>query len=80
MKIPELKRSGTGLIAEFCRIPNGFSNQGRCMRAEMPSTWRADLPSYFRQEKYLTKNGGQICPGAEKHLLRVGWRNFSPLS
>jgi hypothetical protein len=28
MKIPEFKRSGIGLIAEFRRIPNGFPNQG----------------------------------------------------
>ncbi len=27
MKIPEFKRSGIGLIAEFCGIPNGFPNQ-----------------------------------------------------
>jgi hypothetical protein len=27
MKIPEFKRSGTGLIAEFRGIPNGFPNQ-----------------------------------------------------
>jgi hypothetical protein len=27
MKIPELKMSGTGLIAEFPGIPNGFPNQ-----------------------------------------------------
>jgi hypothetical protein len=27
MKIPEFKWSGIGLIAEFCRIPNGFPNQ-----------------------------------------------------
>ncbi len=39
---------------------------GVLVRAEMPSTWRADLPSYSRQKIYLTKNGGQICPGAEK--------------
>jgi hypothetical protein len=32
----------------------------------MPSTWRADLPSYSRQKIYLSKNGGKICPGAEK--------------
>jgi hypothetical protein len=29
MKIPEFKRSGIGLIAEFRGIPNGFPNQGR---------------------------------------------------
>jgi hypothetical protein len=28
MKIPEFKRSGIGLIAEFYGIPNGFPNQG----------------------------------------------------
>jgi hypothetical protein len=28
MKIPEFKRSGIGLIAEFHGIPNGFPNQG----------------------------------------------------
>jgi hypothetical protein len=28
MKILEFKRSGIGLIAEFCRILNGFPNQG----------------------------------------------------
>jgi hypothetical protein len=28
IKIPELKRSGIGLIAEFRGIPNGFPNQG----------------------------------------------------
>jgi hypothetical protein len=28
MKIPEFKRSRTGLIGEFPRIPNGFPNQG----------------------------------------------------
>ncbi len=27
MKIPEFKRSGIGLTAEFHRIPNGFPNQ-----------------------------------------------------
>ncbi len=27
MKIPEFKRSGIGLIPEFCGIPNGFPNQ-----------------------------------------------------
>jgi hypothetical protein len=27
MKISEFKRSGIGLIAEFCRIQNGFPNQ-----------------------------------------------------
>jgi hypothetical protein len=27
MKILEFKRSGIGLIAEFCGIPNGFPNQ-----------------------------------------------------
>jgi hypothetical protein len=27
MIIPEFKRSGIGLIAEFCGIPNGFPNQ-----------------------------------------------------
>jgi hypothetical protein len=27
MKIPEFKRSGIGLITEFCGIPNGFPNQ-----------------------------------------------------
>jgi hypothetical protein len=27
LKIPEFKRSGIGLIAEFRRIPNGFPNQ-----------------------------------------------------
>jgi hypothetical protein len=27
IKIPEFKRSGIGLIAEFCRISNGFPNQ-----------------------------------------------------
>jgi hypothetical protein len=27
MKIPEFKRSGIGLIAEFRGIPNGFPNQ-----------------------------------------------------
>ncbi len=27
MKIPEFKRSGIGLIAEFCGILNGFPNQ-----------------------------------------------------
>jgi hypothetical protein len=27
MKITEFKRSRIGLIAEFCRIPNGFPNQ-----------------------------------------------------
>ncbi len=29
MKIPEFKRSGIGLIAEFRRIANGFPNQDR---------------------------------------------------
>jgi hypothetical protein len=28
MKIPEFKRSGIGIIAEFRGIPNGFPNQG----------------------------------------------------
>jgi hypothetical protein len=28
MKISEFKRSETGLIVEFRRIPNGFPNQG----------------------------------------------------
>jgi hypothetical protein len=28
MKIPEFKRSGIGLNAEFRRIPNGIPNQG----------------------------------------------------
>jgi hypothetical protein len=28
MKIPEFKRSGIGLIVEFCGIPNGFPNLG----------------------------------------------------
>jgi hypothetical protein len=28
VKIPEFNRSGIGLPAEFCRIPNGFPNQG----------------------------------------------------
>jgi hypothetical protein len=28
MKIPEFKRSGIGLIAEFRGIPNEFPNQG----------------------------------------------------
>jgi hypothetical protein len=28
MKIPEFKRSGIKIIAEFRRIPNGFPNQG----------------------------------------------------
>jgi hypothetical protein len=28
MKVPEFKRSGIGLIVEFCRILNGFPNQG----------------------------------------------------
>jgi hypothetical protein len=28
MKIPEFKRSRIGIIAEFCGIPSGFSNQG----------------------------------------------------
>ena len=28
MKIPEFKRSGIGLIAEFCGLPNGFPNLG----------------------------------------------------
>ncbi len=27
MKIPEFKRSGIGIIAEFCGIPNRFPNQ-----------------------------------------------------
>jgi hypothetical protein len=27
MKIPEFKRSGIGLTAEFCRIPKGLPNQ-----------------------------------------------------
>jgi hypothetical protein len=27
MKIPEFKRSGIGLIAEFCGIPNRIPNQ-----------------------------------------------------
>jgi hypothetical protein len=27
MKIPEFKRSGIKIIAEFCRIPSGFPNQ-----------------------------------------------------
>jgi hypothetical protein len=27
MKIPEFKRSGIGIIAEFRGIPNGFPNQ-----------------------------------------------------
>ncbi len=34
---------------------------GVLVRAEMPSTWRADLPTYSRQIIYLTKIGGQIC-------------------
>jgi hypothetical protein len=29
MKIPEIKRSGIGIFAEFCRIPNGFPNQAQ---------------------------------------------------
>jgi hypothetical protein len=28
MKILEFKRSGIGIIAEFCRIPTRFPNQG----------------------------------------------------
>ncbi len=28
MKIPEFKRSGIGLIADFCGTLNGFPNQG----------------------------------------------------
>jgi hypothetical protein len=28
VKIPEFKRSGIGLIAEFCGVLNGFSNLG----------------------------------------------------
>jgi hypothetical protein len=28
MKVPEFKRSGIGLIVEFCGIPNGFPNLG----------------------------------------------------
>jgi hypothetical protein len=28
MKIPEFKRSGNGIIAEFCGISTGFPNQG----------------------------------------------------
>jgi hypothetical protein len=27
IKVPEFKRSGIGIIAEFHRIPNGFPNQ-----------------------------------------------------
>jgi hypothetical protein len=29
MKIPEFKRSGIGIIAEFRGIPSGFPNQDR---------------------------------------------------
>ncbi len=39
MKIPEFKRSGTGLIAEFCGIPNGFPNQDRTLVGGGTKTW-----------------------------------------
>jgi hypothetical protein len=34
MKIPEFKRSGIGLIAEFCGIPNGFPNQDSNIKSD----------------------------------------------
>ncbi len=34
MRIPEFKRSGIGLIAEFCGIPNGFPNQDQDIHQE----------------------------------------------
>ncbi len=37
MKIPEFKRSGIRLFVEFCRIPNGFPNQG-CRHLPSPSS------------------------------------------
>jgi hypothetical protein len=35
MKIPEFKRSGIGIIAEFGRIPSGFLNQGHSEQKDM---------------------------------------------
>jgi hypothetical protein len=36
IKIPEFKRSGIGLIVEFCGIPNGFPNLVAKRRAKNP--------------------------------------------
>ncbi len=38
MKIPEFKRFGIELIAEFCGIPNGFPNQGGRL-VPLPPPW-----------------------------------------
>jgi hypothetical protein len=41
MKIPEFKRSRIGLIAEFCRIPNGLPNQDSPFQGRVPfKHWR----------------------------------------
>jgi hypothetical protein len=55
-------------LRQWRKVPPAM-HSGCLVRAEMPSTWRADLLSYSCQKIYLTKNGGQIWPGAPIHEI-----------
>jgi hypothetical protein len=44
IKIPEFKRSGIGIIAEFHGILSGFPNQGHLCNSDAPSQMLLALP------------------------------------
>jgi hypothetical protein len=53
-RIPEFKRSGIGIIAEFCRNPSRFPNQDLCRKKILPqsnhlSTFVVNIDLYLEQ-------------------------------
>jgi hypothetical protein len=63
VKIPEFKRSGIGITAEFRGIPSGFSNQALSRTNTKLSSWRK-LNSCATWECY---SGNRLCNGHRRH-------------
>jgi hypothetical protein len=76
MKIPEFKRSGIGIIAEFCGIPSGFPNQdhGRGGPVQDLSNFQMALIPFLSDLTCSTHSPHDILKVRKKidHNLHIG--------
>jgi hypothetical protein len=66
MKILEFKRSGIGLIAEICGIPNGFPNL--VCRVEQLNAYITQMPCFYYSPKANASTKPENVPFTETEL------------
>jgi hypothetical protein len=70
MKILEFKRSGIGLIAEFCGIWNGFPNQGGMHGKNASNRGKAQATTSWCNKKMRGQHNTNTSAMAARQLWR----------